>query len=152
MNYSRRVLPVLLGVLGFAFLVIQSYAMISIGYLNKEKAKEKYGITMHARKNGDAGIKVWLAFKKEGWLEKFTYAELRMVDPKGNHLLSAMLQPNPVHHRQPKDVTTVAFSADPDHLGQCSFLVVCYGSNEGDVGYYLKVKDFLDLENPVTEK
>jgi hypothetical protein len=129
-----------------------TFGMISIGVLTKQKAKEKYGITMHARKNGDAGIKVWLAFKKEGWLEKFTYAELRMVDPKGNHLLSAMLQPNPVHHRQPKDVTTVAFSADPDHLGQCSFLVVCYGSNEGDVGYYLKVKDFLDLENPVTEK
>ena len=48
--------------------------------------------------------------------------------------------------------TTVAFSADADQLGQCSFLVVCYGSNEGDVGYYLKLKDFLDPENPVTEK
>jgi hypothetical protein len=29
---------------------------------------------------------------------------------------------------------------------------VCYGSNEGDVGYYLKLKDFLDLKGPVTEK
>jgi hypothetical protein len=126
--------------------------MISIGILTKEKAKEKYGITMHARKNGDAGIKVWLKFKKEGWLEKFTYAELRMEDPKGNHRLSAQLRPNPVHHRQSKDITTVAFSAQTSLLRQCSFLVVCYGSNEGDVGYYLKAKDFLDLENPVTEK
>ncbi len=34
--------------------------MIGIGELTKQKAKDKYGITMHARKNGDAGIKVWL--------------------------------------------------------------------------------------------
>ena len=129
-----------------------SLGMISVGVLSKEKAHKKYGITMHARKNGDAGIKVWLAFKQEGWLEKFTYAELRMEDAKGKHLLSAQLRPNPVHHRQAKDITTVAFSVDPDHLGRCSFLVVCYGSNEGDVGYYLKLKDFLDLKNPVTEK
>jgi hypothetical protein len=126
--------------------------MISVGVLSKEKAKEKYGIIMHARKNGDAGIKVWLEFKKQGWLEKFTYAELRMEDARGKHLISAQLNPNPVHHRQPKDITTVSFSADAEQLSQCSFLVVCYGSNEGDVGYYLSAKDFLDLKNPVTEK
>ena len=126
--------------------------MISVGVLTKETAKEKYGITMHARQNGDAGIKVWLEFKQQGWLEKFTYAELRLSDAKGNQLLSAQLQPNPVHHRQPADVTTVAFSAEADQLSRCSFLVVCYGSNEGDVGYYLNLKDFLDLESPVTEK
>ena len=129
-----------------------TFGEISVGVLTKEKAKEKYGITMHARANGDAGIKVWLAFRKEGWLEKFTYAELRVEDARGKHLLSARLQPNPVHYRQPQDTTTVAFSADPSQLARCSFLVVCYGSNEGDVGYYLRVKDFLDLEDPVTEK
>jgi hypothetical protein len=95
---------------------------------------------------------VWLEFKKEGWLEKFSYAELSMKDAQGKHLLSAQLQPNPAHHRQSKDITSVAFSADADQLNQCSFLVVCYGSNEGDVGYYLNLKDFLDIENPVTEK
>jgi hypothetical protein len=126
--------------------------MISIGVLGKEAAKQKYGITMHARNNGDAGIKVWLEFKKEGWLEDFTYAELRMVDARGKHVVSAQLQPNPMHHRQPKDVTTVAFSAEPTQLSRCTFLVVCYGSNEGDVGYYLNVKEFLDLKDAVTEK
>jgi hypothetical protein len=126
--------------------------MISIGHLTKEQAKDKYGITMHARKNGDAGIKVWLEFKQDGWLEKFTYAELKMVDAEGRHLLSAQLQPNPAHHRQADEITSVAFSAEADQLARCSFLVVCYGSNEGDVGYYLNVKDFLDAENPVTEE
>jgi hypothetical protein len=41
-------------------------AMIEVGPLTKVTAKEKYGITMHARQNGDAGIKVWLEFKKKG--------------------------------------------------------------------------------------
>ena len=127
-------------------------AMIEIGVLTKEKAKDKYGITMHARKNGDAGIKVWLEFKEEGWLEKFTYAELRMKDKDGKHLLSAKLERNAANHRRSPDKTTVYFSANQDQLKNCSFLVVCYGSNEGDVGYYLNLKDFLDLKEPVTEK
>lgn len=152
MKKVRYALAALSLILVLTLLTNQCLAMISVGVLTKEKAKEKYGITMHARKNGDAGIKVWLEFKKEGWLEQFSYAELRMEDSKGKHLISALLQPSPVHHRQPKEITTVAFSADADQLEQCSFLVVCYNSNEGDVGYYLKAKDFLDLKNPVTEK
>ena len=75
-----------------------------------------------------------------------------MKNIQGKHLLSAQLQPNPIHHRQPKDITSVAFSADADQLEQCNFLVVCCGSNEGDVGDYLSVKDFLDMQDPVTEK
>ena len=152
MRSAFHIPTTLLSLCVFTLIASPSFGMISVGFLTKESAKEKYGITMHARRNGDAGIKVWLEFKKEGWLEKFTYAELRMEDVRGKHLISARLQPNPVHHRQSKDITTVAFSADADRLEQCSFLVVCYGSNEGDVGYYLKVKDFLDLKNPVTEK
>ena len=142
----------LLSICIFTLIANPSFGAISVGVLTKEAAKEKYGITMHARKNGDAGIKVWLQFKKEGWLEEFTYAELRMKDNRGKHIISAKLQPNPVHHRQSQDITTVAFSADAGQLAQCSFLVVCYGSNEGDAGYYLKVKDFLDLKSPATEK
>lgn len=117
-----------------------------VGVLTKESAKDKYGITMHAGKNGDAGIMVWIEFKKTGWLEKFTCAELQMDDGHGKHVLSARLQPNPIRKGQAKDVTTVALSVAREQLAQCSFLVMCYGSNEGDVGYVLKVKDFLDLK------
>jgi hypothetical protein len=126
--------------------------MISVGFLTKEKAKEKYGITMHARRNGDAGIRVWLDFKKEGWLEKLTYVELRVEDAQGKHLISAGLDCAPADRSQPKGIWRTAFSASPEQLSRCSFFVVCYGSNEGDVGYYLKVKDFLDLRNPITEE
>ncbi len=146
---ARLTSSLFLLVLGVAsFAANQCFAEISVGTLTKESAKERYGITMHATQNGDAGIKVWLEFKKEGWLEKFTYAELRITDAAGKHMISAMLQPNPVHHRQSKDTTTVSFSADPNQLAQCSFLVVCYNSSEGDVGYFLNVMDgdFLESE------
>lgn len=153
MSMRRIQSAVVVSVLACVFAVVGpwAYAIISIGVLSKETAKEKYGITMHARKNGDAGINVWLEFKKEGWLEKFTYAELQMEDREGKHIVSAQLQPNPVHHRQPADITTVAFSVAPEQLELCSFLVVCYGSNEGDVGYVLPAKAFLDPKNPLTE-
>jgi hypothetical protein len=152
MNVPLRMSITFLGICVATLIVSPSLGMISVGRLTKEQAKDKYGITMHARANGEAGVKVWLEFKREGWLEKFTYAELRVVDERGKHLLSAQLLPHPVDHRQPEDVTTVAFSAQPEALGRCSFMVVCYGSNEGDVGYILNVKDFLDVENPVGEE
>ncbi len=149
----RHWLPIfLLALVVVAYGTSSALALISVGTLTPEKAQEKYGITMHARNNGDAGIKVWLEFKQKGWLEKFTYAELRIRDEQGKHLVSARLQPHPVQHRQSDEITTVSFSAAPDQLEKCSFLVVCYNSNEGDVGYYLNVRDFLDLKNPITEK
>ena len=155
MGIARRRRPIFILMLAIVFLTQvagPACAMISVGTLTKEAAKDKYGITMHARRNGDAGIKVWLEFKKEGWLEKFTYAELCIRDAQGKHLVSARLEPHPVEYRQSKAITTVSFSAQPDELEKCSFLVVCYMSNEGDVGYYLNVRDFLDLNSPVTEK
>lgn len=121
---------------------------ISVGRLTKEKAQQKYGITMHSRPNGDAGIKVWLEFKKTGILEHFTYAELQIVNDEGEPVLNAQLSANPSHHRRPSETTAVAFSAAPAQLAKCQFMVVCYGSSEGDVGYILPVRDFLDLQQP----
>ncbi len=148
---SRRSIAVFSVCLG-AFIVSPCLAMISVGFLTKEKAKEKYGITMHAHADGEAGIKVWLDFKKEGWLEKLTYVQLRFEDTEGKPLITAPLHAGPVDRSQPDGMWRVAFSAKPEQLSRCSFLVVCYNSNEGDVGYYLKVKDFLDLKNPITEE
>ena len=121
------------------------FAMISVGHLSKEQAAE-LGITMKHRTNGDAGVMVWLEFKKEGFLEAFTYVELQVTDAKGKHLVSARLQPHPVVYGQPKEIVSVAFSADPAQLENCAFMIVAYGSSRGDVGYVLKVKDFLDLK------
>ncbi|MFT5497309.1 MAG: hypothetical protein ACI9TH_002715 [Kiritimatiellia bacterium] len=70
---TKRLLP-LAGLLILA-LSIKAFAMISVRTLNKTQAQE-LGITMKQRSNGDAGVKVWLEFKKEGFLEKLTYAEM----------------------------------------------------------------------------
>lgn len=148
--YSQRQFSVLLSVAFLStWIALPCAAEIKVGTLTKSVAKEKYGITMHAEKNGDAGIKVWLQFKKTGWLEKFTYAELIVDDEQGRHMVTARLQPNPQDQGQPADVTTIAFSARQSDLDRCKFLVVCYNSNEGDAGYYLNVKDFIDVNDPV---
>lgn len=131
------------------FLVLVStvpcFAMLSVGNLSKDDAAE-LGLRLKHRPNGDAGVMVWLEFKKEGLLEKFTYAEFRMQDANGRHLVSARLQPHPVAHGQPQELVSVAFSADPGQLKHCAFFVAAYGSSRGDVGYILNVKDFLDLQ------
>ena len=119
--------------------------MISVGHLSKDEAA-KLGITMKQSPNGVAGMKVWLEFKKEGFLEKFTYAEFQMKDAHGKHLVSARLEPNPVAYGQPKEIVSVAFSVEPTELKNCAFMIVAYGSTRGDVGYVLNVKDFLDLK------
>jgi hypothetical protein len=62
----RRFLVMLFVILFVAVTSGVCLAMIEVGSLTKVTAKEKHGITMHARQNGDAGIKVWLEFKKNG--------------------------------------------------------------------------------------
>lgn len=113
----RRFLVMLFVLLFVAVTSGVCLAMIEVGSLTKVTAKEKYGITMHARQNGDAGIKVWL--------EKFTYAQLEMADENGKHMMSAMLQPTPIYHQQAEDLTTVSFSADASQLSRCRFWGVC---------------------------
>ncbi|WP_035613486.1 hypothetical protein [Haloferula sp. BvORR071] len=120
------------------------FGMIGVGPMSKEEAG-KLGIVMKSRPNGDAGTLVWVEFKKTDFLEKFTYAELEMVDAAGKHRLSAKLLVNPVVYQQPADVISVSFSAEPEELAHCSIMLVAYGSSRGDVGEVLQVKDHLDL-------
>lgn len=124
---------------------LSSFAMICVGDLSKEEALE-LGITMKQRTNGDAGVLVWIEFKKENFLKDFSYCKLQMNDTEGKHLLSAILQQRAVVHGQPEEIASYAFSAEPEQLKHCSFLVVAYGSSRGDVGYNLHVKDYIETE------
>ena len=144
-NPSMKSLSMILAALGL-FLAVQPTcsALISVGILDKEQAKE-HGIVMKYRKNGDAGIMVWLEFKQEGFMKNLSYCDLRMKDEKGNHLLSAKLEERSVVYNQPDAIKSYAFSVQPSHLKNCSFMIVSYGAGRGGVGYYLHVKDFLDL-------
>ena len=140
MKASTKIILSFLALLFFS--IAPAFALISVGHMTKAEAKEA-GITMKSRPDGDAGTKVWIEFKKQGFLQAFTYAELQVYDAQGKQRLSARLEPVPVVPGQAKDVVTCSFSADPAELEHCAFLVVAYGSTKGDVGYVLKVKDFI---------
>ncbi len=139
---TRYLLPLLLFCAGLTPLPCQ--ALISVGHLSPPEAKE-LGITMKHRKNGDAGIKVWLEFKREGFMEKLTYCELRTNDSEGKHQISARLDSHPVRWKQEKDLVSYSFSAEADTLAHCAFFIVAYGSPRGDVGYLLHVNKFIEL-------
>jgi len=117
-------------------------ALIEISELTSTEAK-KLGISVQHRNNGDAGVMVWVEFKKEGALKAFAYCEFQMKDANGKHVVSAMLQPRPVVHGQPEELTSVSFSAELSWLPHCAFLIVTSGSGRGGVGYQLNVKDFI---------
>lgn len=142
---------ILLAVIWILLLASPCFAMISVGPMSKEEAG-KLGIVMKSRPNGDAGTMVWVEFKKTDFLANFTYAELEIADAAGKQRISVKLLPNPVVHGQPADVISVAFSAEPEELQHCSIMLVAYGSNRGDVGEILRVKDHLDLAAVKKEK
>ena len=123
-------------------LISPASALISVGNLSPKEAKEM-GLTMKSRPNGDHGIKVWLEFKKEGFLKDLNYTRFQVNDAKGKHRFSTMLHPHPVAPGQPKDLHTVSFSAQKKELENCTLMIVAYGSLRGDIGYILKVSDFL---------
>ena len=141
----KTILTITVGILLFLGTSHPAAALISVGVLSKEKAEE-LGIRMKSRKNGDAGVMVWLEFRKGGFLEKLSYTELRMTDAKGKHLVSARLQPRQVVHGQSEDLMTVSFSANPAQLRNCTFMIVGYRGGRGGVGYVLNVREFLDLK------
>ena len=120
----------------------QSFALIGIGYVSKERAKE-LGVTFRTHTNGAAGIQVWLEFKTEGELKKITYIELQIGEAERPDLSVSL----PVSYSTPgKGV--VSFSAYPAYLSKSTLRIVVYGGPKGDVGYLFKVKDFIDLEKP----
>ena len=49
MKWSHRLSTALLSICVLALVTSPSFGMISIGVLTKDKARDKYGITMHAR-------------------------------------------------------------------------------------------------------
>lgn len=115
-------------------------AMISIENVSTNRAKA-LGVTLRARTNGEAGVKVWLEYKTEGELMNVTYVEVRIGDG-ANQIMSAQLRvANPGPGK-----ASVDFSAFPKYLPVSSVMIVVYHGPRGDVGYNFQIKDFLDLE------
>ncbi|MCI0541469.1 MAG: hypothetical protein L0Z50_40230 [Verrucomicrobiales bacterium] len=116
------------------------FALMMLADVSKERAKEM-GVTMRSRKDGDAGVAVWIVFKTQGALKDFVGVNLRMT-AGGKHLLSAPLQIS----RPTADSVSVHFSADPAYLADSIFMIVVSEPAKGGTGYQFKVKDFIEPE------
>ena len=124
---------------------LQSNALYRVGTLTKEEAPN-VGVTIKARPNGDAGIKVWLEIKKDGPLGNANFFELRMKDSEDKHLLSTRLQAHPVTRDQSEDIVTVSFSVKASQLNSCSFWVYKGGGLLNGEILTIKVSDFLNIQ------
>ena len=128
------------------FLAISStpcFAMDLLGTLTKKEATQA-GITVRSRPDGANVTKVWLEFRKDSPLAKFTWIELRMEDEEGLPLLTTRLQPHPVAQGQSENIVTVSFSVDSLLLEACSFWFHQGGGLLGGEILTIKVSDFLD--------
>lgn len=130
-------------VLGLMALVVPCYGLISVGELTKAKAEEM-GIVMKQRPNGDAGVKVWIEFRREGFMKDLSYCEMRLEDGEGVHVISARLEPNAGVHGLEEGVESFSFSVDPGKLERCSFFVVAQPGIRTATGYYLRVANFFE--------
>jgi hypothetical protein len=116
--------------------------MISVGDVTPEMARA-LGISVRIENDGDAGMKVWLEYKAQGELEKVTYVRMQLGEGK-NRIASAQLRVSAMS----AGVEAAHFSAFPKYLPESSFMIVVYNGPKGDVGYNVRVKDFVKLPAP----
>jgi|GEM_PF-1083087 len=116
-----------------------SLALMDIGILTKEKAKE-WGLTVKAHKNGMAGIAVTVEFKMQGELKSFNRAELQVWDGKKYEVLVPVM----VVHPTP-DSVSVTFSGDPAFLAKSQLMIILSEPPMDGSGYEMQVKEFVDL-------
>lgn len=118
----------------------QCFAMMSIGYVSKERAKE-LGMEIRAQANGPNEVWVELEFKTEGQLKNFSRVDLEIREGKKLLMGYAALKED----RSKLERVVVSFMANRAYLDKITLRVVT--GVPGDMaGYELRVKDFVDLE------
>lgn len=95
------------------------------------------GVEVHARPNGDAGIKVTLKFKARGKLQSFARVELRMVQGK-DHRVSAPLAVK----RAEEGTLSTSFSVAERHVEGGAFWIYVSEPPLGGTADRLKVREF----------
>jgi hypothetical protein len=113
------------------------FGMISIVDVSKERAKEM-GMEVRALGAGPEGVWVEVEFELKGELKSFNRVNLEISDGKKLVLSSALL---PEERAKPGHVLVV-FTAGRAQLDKINLTVVV---GIGDVGYGVRVKEFVDL-------
>lgn len=114
-------------------------ALISVEHVTKERA-EALGVSFKIHKNGEAGYAVTMDFELKGELQNISYVLLQIGE--GEHrVMSAPIRVT----QQDEAKKSARFSAFPRYLSNSFLMIVVYNGPKGDVGYRLKVDDFVDL-------
>ena len=113
------------------------FGMISIAEVSPAKAKE-LGMEVRARAAGPDAVRVELEFKAEGALKSVNWIELEAREG-GKLQLSSRLRED----RSKPGRIAVSFTAARGQLDKITIMVVS-GVPVTDVGYVLRVRDFVD--------
>jgi hypothetical protein len=117
-----------------------TYAMLSVGNVSVERAKE-LGIELRANAGGPKHAWIELEFKPEGALSKFQHVSLEIPDGDELGLGWTPLKDT----RTGSGIVLVRVMGGRKFLEKVTLRIVC-GEGRGDFGMDLKLKDFVDFE------
>ena len=115
------------------------FAMMSIADVSPARAKE-LGMEIRSQPAGPDAVRVELELETRGELKYFNRVNLEIRDG-GKLLLSSALMPE---NRSKPGHVLVVFTAARAQVDKITLTVVV--GDFGDVGYELRVKDFVDLK------
>src|SRR6266550_6413842 len=132
-----RNIPILTFLLALA--ASPCFAMMSIASVSPARAKE-LGMEIRSQPAGPDAVRVELELETRGELKYFNRVDLEIRDG-GKLLISSALMPE---NRSKPGHVVVVFTAARAQLDKITLMVVV--GDFGDVGYALRVKDFVDLK------
>jgi hypothetical protein len=109
------------------------------------RAEKDYGIKIKTQQLNPRQAGVTLEFPEDGELKLFRCVEMRIV--QGDRSLLFATLPTKTEN----GVVTARFDVDPALLPDCQFTIYHYLGKHGDVGYRIKVRDFLAADKPAPE-
>jgi hypothetical protein len=115
------------------------FAMMSIAGVSPARAKEM-AMEVRSQPAGPDAVRVEFEFETRGELKYFNRVDLEISDG-GKLLISPALMPE---NRSKPGHVVVVFTADRAQVDKITLTVVV--GDFGDVGYELRLKDFVDLK------
>ncbi|MDB5320122.1 MAG: hypothetical protein JWN40_1753 [Phycisphaerales bacterium] len=122
-----------------AFTAGPCFAMMSIEFVSKERAKE-LGLEIRSNAAGPDAVRVELEFKNADALKDFSRVDLELRDA-GRLMLSSTLRED---KSKPGHIV-VSFAVDRTNLDKLTLRIVTQSAPRSMTGHDLRVKDFVEL-------
>ena len=124
----------------FLALSLPGNAEVILFNVKPARAEQDYGIKIKTQQFNSRQAGVTLEFREDGELKFFRYVEMRIV--QGDRSLLFATLPTKTEN----GIVTARFDVDPSLLPDCQFTVYLYLGKHGEVGYRMRVRDFLAAE------